>query len=443
MGWQNMVYRIINGRILGKPNTELVPEDAARLGAIIGTWYGKKSLVVTGRDYSPASRMIKRSFISGLMSVGVEVMDFHESVAGEISYAIKKFGARGGLNVANYPALEEHVQLRIYSTPGRELVGEELEEIIKRENIRRVKPHETGWVTYAEYIHSLYSTAILSYIDSHIITSKQLSIVISVSYGPSDKVLPDILSNLGVDYVLINTVKPPIYSQLVYPSFSEIKRVSKIVQAMNSDLGVILSNDASSAIFIDNEGRMLLPEEIIVALSRRLAKNSLVLYSDEIFGFIDKYLQINNISFIRTKVGHGSIIKATNEHRPVLSFNGLGEYIHPGFSLGYDAILTLVKLLESVAYLEKDLSSITKNLAVPKYYVVESTGEPEEVFEKLCSMADHCITFIGGYRVRINNQNIVITKDPIMDSIQIKIDAHAPLLDKIIKKIHKILSSIE
>ena len=61
--------------ITGLCNREITPELATRIGAAYGAYLGEGSYVTTSRDAHMASRMIKRAFISGLLSTGVKVGD--------------------------------------------------------------------------------------------------------------------------------------------------------------------------------------------------------------------------------------------------------------------------------------------------------------------------------------------------------------------------------
>ncbi len=435
-----MVYKFVRGRIVGKPNQEITPEDAAELGAILGSWYGEKSIVVSGRDYNPSSRMLKRAFVAGLMSAGVDVMDFHESLSGEISYSIKRFGARGGVNVSNYPLIEDHVQFRIFTTPGYEVVGDELADIIKNKYIRRTEPGRTGWVTYAEYIHKLYVSALTAFINSDVVASRGFNIVVSTSYGPSDLVLPDLFSSLNVDYILLSSGKRAVKG-FRYPFINEVKKVSEIVRSAGMDLGVILNNDASSLIIVDDSGSPLLPEETSLALLHMIPKGSSIVVSEDTFLFIDEAFSYNGVVVDRTDLSEVAVMKRCSKLRPTLGFNSVGEYVHPPFSLGYDAVLTLAKVLEVLASTGKSLSSIVRSHVYPRYYTIETSLPLEEVAIKICGGREaYCRQYIGGYRVRIMDQNTAITYDPLTDSTKILVDSHAQAIDKIVLLIQETLT---
>ena len=67
-----MSYKVLlpGSRIVGEPNIEFTPEIAASLGAAWGTLL-KEGTVTLARDFRPDSRMLKRAFVAGLMSAGI------------------------------------------------------------------------------------------------------------------------------------------------------------------------------------------------------------------------------------------------------------------------------------------------------------------------------------------------------------------------------------
>jgi len=439
---RGMVYKIVNDRITGIPNLEFTPEDASYLGAVIGSWYGANSIVVSGRDYNPSSRMLKRAFISGLMSVGVEVMDFHESVAGEISYSIKRFGARGGFIVVSNPVLMDHVMFKIFTNPGIEIVGDKLSIILSKKDIRRVDPHNTGWVSYAEYIHRLYISALSSFIAYDRIMEKKFKVVVDVNHGPADKIIPELLSYLGVDFILINASKPSKKEQYTYPYISNIREISNIVRSTNADMGLIFNNDASSFLLLDENGKPLIPEEVLLLHSLRIPKEAEVMYTSECFGFVNDLLLMRNIKAYRIKGSIADFLSKIAEKRPIIGLDCMGGTIHPLFNLGFDAILGFLKVLEALAYTDKKVSEVIKYHMYPKYYVVETGIDLGEVAGSICREGiGECKPYIGGYRVKIQSSNVVLTHDPIDDVTKILVDIKSPNIGKILETIQGVLST--
>ncbi len=435
-----MVYKFIHGRIAGIPNKDITPEDIARLGAILGSWYGKGTLVVSGRDYSPASRMLKRALLAGLVSTGVDVMDFHESFSGEIAFAIKRFGARGGVNVSGYPVIDKHIQFRIYTNPGYEIIGERLDGILKNTVLERVDPRETGWITYAEYIHKLYMSSLTSFVDTDPIANAGLRIAIDLCNGPVDKILLDLLNEIGVEAIVLGAGRQSSSYWSTYPYFDRIKRVSDIVRTIGLDLGIVLNNDGSAVIVVDENGKPLLPEETCLVLLSNLSSGSQVVASKDTLSFLKQ--EARNIGVEVTRYGmEEEVIETCARERPALCLTSIGEYIHPLFSLGYDAVLTLLLILETLALTDKPLSKILGRYKQTRYYVLESNRDLREIIEKLCRVENiYCRPYMAGYRVLVNNVSTVVTQDPITETTRILIDSYTSEITAIVNAINNIIA---
>ena len=61
--------------VQGLINVDLTPEMALRLGAALGTALKRGARVVASREAPAACRMLKRAFITGVLSTGVDVAD--------------------------------------------------------------------------------------------------------------------------------------------------------------------------------------------------------------------------------------------------------------------------------------------------------------------------------------------------------------------------------
>ena len=335
-----------DNRIIGVPNRDFTPDEAARLGEQFGSALGKGSVVVSGRDYNPASRMLKRAFTSGLMSVGVEVMDFHESLSGEISFSIKRFGAKGGFLFTTSHSVKDSVMLKLFKSPGYELLASRLS--IGESEVKRVGLGEIGWVMYSEYIHKLYVSALLSFVKVDEIITRGFRVVVHTAYSPADTIVPDVLKALEVDYVLLHNVKAKAYESM-YPFTKELERVADIVRATEAEIGVVVNNDASSLVVLDEKGRILLPEELMMLITLNAPRGSQVIAETRVPGVFKELLASREVSV--AEVGsEENLIDSMYKARPFIALRHTGHFAVPLFSLGYDALITLVKLLESLAF---------------------------------------------------------------------------------------------
>ncbi len=419
------------GRIIGVPNRDILGEDAVYLGTLLGSWLGKGSIVITGRDYAPASRMIKRALAAGFMAAGVDVMDLHSAVMGEVAYAMKRFGASGGVLVSQYPLEPPAVQIRVFHAPGREVVGDELRSLLGGEP-RRVDPGEAGWLVYAEYIHDLYVSAIKSFIDLGAM-KRRLRVAVSLGQGPASRVIPGLLDDMVADYVLTGLAKPPSHEPLRYPLLGEIEKVSNMVRELGLDAGFVLNNDASAMIVVDERGNVLLPEETGLALATDLPEGSHVVIDERCMGFLAESLSGSHSVYAAPREP-GAVARTVVEKRPALGLSGLGEYIYPLFSLGYDAVLAMAKLIEVLDRGGGKLSRLAMT-TVPKYYEITAPIDPGEAARLVCG--ERCEPFIAGYRWLGDGARGAVVPGP--GGARILIDALSPGAGEEIRRISRVL----
>jgi len=363
--------RLSRGRIGGYVNTELTPEIAAELGAVLGTMLGERSIIVTARDYYPPSRMIKRAFTAGLMSTGATVIDFHATTTPELVFAIKRFGAKAGVQFTVSNVEENYINFKIFDFQGIEYSADRLDnmrERLRREKIIRTRPERIGWVTYAEYIHDIYVASLINYIDADPIINTNLKILADLNYGPANIVLSDILSQLGVDLITLNAHKPPLYKGVFnIPHPGSINVLSKAVKAMGANLGVAFSADASHIFVVDEQGIPLEPEELFVLLARFNASEA-VITTTSTSQLIEKSLEPLGFKIYRVEYTPDSVSRSLRRKRVAFGGTDCGEYIFSGFTYSPDGILSLLKILELISKIDKQLSELRKEIRKPRRY---------------------------------------------------------------------------
>src|SRR5215208_3102916 len=85
--------------VTGIVNVDVTPETATRLAMAYGTTLRRGDKIVASRDAHPASRMIKRAMIAGLVATGVSAEDLRVSTASVTRFEISNTSSPGGFHV--------------------------------------------------------------------------------------------------------------------------------------------------------------------------------------------------------------------------------------------------------------------------------------------------------------------------------------------------------
>ncbi len=417
------------GRICGTANIQLTPENMAELGAALGTLLGEGSLVVMARDYYPPSRMLKRAFSAGLMSAGITVMDFHGATLPELAFSIKRFGAKAGIQFTVSPFRENNVNLKILDSTGAEFTYEKLNELLRlyeTKHIIRTIPKRIGWVSYAEYIHDIYVASLTSFLDIDPILSFSPKVVVDSNFGPSSAVLPDFLSEIGVNHITLNSHKPPIHKSVSHlPPIESLFTLSRIVTAANAQLGAAFSADASRIVLIDDRGKILTPDEVTAILIKFLPENSRIAVSYTMSKIVDKVAEQRKIKVSRVKGLIGDISRHLRRIRAIFGATDGGEFIFPHFSIAPDALLTLGKIIESLSIAEINLSKVKNELPSINIHSVEiNLGEitPNMFVDYIINNFEEIVLTISGIKIIVNDTCIYIDFIPQRNKVRFSVE---------------------
>lgn len=400
-----------DGRISGVVNKSLTPDVAAELGSALGTILGEGSVVVTARDNYPPSRMLKRAFSAGLMSTGITVMDFHAATTPELVFAIKRLGAKAGVQFTMSPLARDSVTVKLFDAYGIELSRERVREVEERARTGRFilsLPSSIGWVTYAEYIHDIYTAAVVNYVDVNVIAAARLRIVCDANFGPSSEVLPNLLSDVGVEGIFLNAHRPPVRGTISHmPSPAARLSLREMVKASNAALGAAFCADATRVFLVDDSGQPLLSEEILGVLLLGMPAGTRLIVSEAMMSVVDKVASSVGAKLARFRGSMHDLTRAARRAGSHVVATCGGEFAFMDFSAAPDGILTLMKVVELMARQGETLSGLREKL--PELNLVRETVRSDGVDYlsllnelKRQKKADAIVT-ISGLRVRVGS----------------------------------------
>ncbi|MCX6380259.1 MAG: hypothetical protein NT023_12430, partial [Armatimonadetes bacterium] len=203
--WAGSLFR--NTGVMGIANIELTPDLACKLGASFGGYLKRGATVVTGRDSGAVSRMLKRAMISGLLSVGVNVLDTRSMPLPVIRHSILGAGAGGGVHVRITPndprmaVIEFFDEQGIYVSKNAE---RKIETIFFREDFRRVDVEQVGELEFAGRVVEQYAEAFYHRVTASAIKERKLKIVADFAYGRLANTYPALLGKMGCELVALN-----------------------------------------------------------------------------------------------------------------------------------------------------------------------------------------------------------------------------------------------
>ncbi|MHA2089878.1 MAG: hypothetical protein ACW98K_03385 [Candidatus Kariarchaeaceae archaeon] len=360
--------KLIGERIVGGFN-ELRPEISATLGGAVGSWLKNKATIAIARDFRADSRMMKRAFTAGLMSTGVSALDFHGVPTPLLQFYIRRFGADAGVMFTSGHYEGDKTGIRIFDETGAELTSKKLSEIRKilvSHKIRRVPPAEMTDISDATGAIDVYIAAIKNIINRETVSKSKFRVVIDAALGPVSYVLPNILTDMNVDVIAINSFNPKIIPKNL-PNSESLVSLAKTVKANDADLGVAFDVEGSRVVICDENGTLRSSDRIAAGLAARVVQQSrgVMVISESMSKSIENIVESygeGKQRVYRIRDQPGAIAKAIRENQAMFGASDTGSFWAPAFTVDSDGIFTSLKLLELLAAEERPLSRYLESL---------------------------------------------------------------------------------
>src|SRR4030066_1446730 len=115
--------------IRGLVNVELTPEMAIKIGAAIGTFFGKNKNLLLGYDARTSGPMFARAVIAGLTATGCNVYFAGMASTPALQYAVKNHCMGGGVIITASHNPPEYNGIKVIWNDGIEISHEQEIEI--------------------------------------------------------------------------------------------------------------------------------------------------------------------------------------------------------------------------------------------------------------------------------------------------------------------------
>lgn len=368
--------------IAGLANIEITPEFALKLGAAYGAFLEKGATICTSRDAHPASRMINRSIICGLISVGVDVHDLRVMPTPIARHTIKSIGARGGIHARISPDDPRSIVIEFFDSRGIAIdkgTERKIENLFFREDFRRTPMDEVGLIDFPARALDEYTEGFFAKLSADPVRRAHFKVVVDYAFGNTYLVLPLLLGKLGCDTVAINAIPDSLKSREAAAHQKEgLAQLADIVTTLRADLGVRMDSDGERLILIDGQGKIIEGPRLLAlaALMTWMAKpGALVAVPVTQSQAFETLGERFGGTVIRTKTDSRSLMHTASlgQKRIALAGSGEGALIFPEFQQGFDAMFAFAKILELLALRTTTLGELAAQL--PAFHTAEGVVE--------------------------------------------------------------------
>ncbi|HYA00945.1 MAG TPA: sugar phosphate nucleotidyltransferase [Candidatus Binatia bacterium] len=397
----------------GLINVEFTPEFCARLGAAFSATLPRGATISVARDQARSSRMIMRAVAAGMVSAGARVRDLDQLPVPVCQFATRGSHSDAGLHVLASPLDQRSADIRILDRDGLPIdkrAERRLENLFFREDFRRAAFYEMGDIEPFAALPE-YAAHLLQSVDQKAIRDAKFRVLIDYDYSQASQVLPEVLHQLGVTTVPLNAGLAEGPHHRTVPDETAL-----ITRTIRADVGCLFNPTGERLSVIDDQGVALTPYELFAILVRWWARPGVVLAPASSPQWVSTVIEECGASLLTTLGEPAQVLRASAIPDACLATDGEGGFIWPYFFSAFDAMHTLVKLLELRAHAGEPLSSArarlprTAYLTTTEFVPWDAKGRVMRVL--LEEHRDQQLDLVDGIKVFVDGGFVLVRPDP-------------------------------
>ncbi|MCL2929828.1 MAG: mannose-1-phosphate guanyltransferase [Trichodesmium sp. MAG_R01] len=368
--WGTTAQRNLFGQrgVQGLANIDITPDFAVKLGAAYGSTLKNGSTVSVSRDQRNISRMVSRSLIAGLMSVGINVINLQSTAIPIARTILPTMNLVGGLHVRLSPDRSDQILIEIFDYQGiniSKVKEKNIEGAYFKEDFRRVQISEIGNMIDRHEVLNAYSKGFENLLNSEAIRYSKSKVVIDYCYGVSGAVLPQLLTKFGCDAVVLNASLKET-SLGIEERENLLDQLGRVVEALQANVGVQVTANGEQLILVDEVGSAIRGETLtalMVNLMLTAHPRGTVVVPINASAAVEQIAHRHDSHVIRTKANPTALMKACQiNHNVVLGGSGDMGFIFPKLHPGFDAMFCIAKVIEMLTIQERSLGQITADI---------------------------------------------------------------------------------
>ncbi len=326
------------------------------------------SRIVIGKDTRLSGYMIESSLLSGICSMGTDVILVGPVPTPGIAFLTINLDADAGIVISASHNPYQDNGIKIFSKNGYKLSDEEemqIEELVlsrklpnlltDSENLGRVSREEDASGRYIVFLKNSFPKNL---------DLEGMKIVLDCANGATYKVAPTIFKEMRAEVIALNVSPNGCNINLdcgaLYP-----ETLAKKVIETGSNIGLAFDGDGDRLIAVDEKGNIINGDRMIAICAKRL-KDENMLKNNTVVTTVMSNLGLSlafkemGIKNIATKVGDRYVLEEMIKNDCILGGEDSGHIIFKEYHTTGDGILTALQLLSVMKKEKKSLFELSK-----------------------------------------------------------------------------------
>ncbi|MBP2628717.1 MAG: phosphoglucomutase/phosphomannomutase alpha/beta/alpha domain [Firmicutes bacterium] len=387
--------------IRGIAGTELTNDIAHKIGLAVGVKLtGQK--VVVGGDIRLSTLVLKDIMIKALMQSGCEVIDIGTVATPVFYYALKATGGTGGVMVtaSHNPGPYNGFKLVLGPNPISEADICEIQKMVED----GVSVSGSGTVRKLSIVDEYIAyTAKLA-------QSSKMRVVVDAGNGATSEIAPALFRQLGYDVVELYCQPDGNFpNRSPNPALAEnLQGLGEKVRESGASLGVAFDGDGDRVAFVDENGRPVDNDDIIVVVARYYLEQGpgTIIYDAKCSMVAPEQITSAGGQAVMARAGHTFSKAAFIREKALFAGEISGHFFFR--ELGYDdgmfAALKVCEFVASHGSLAELVDEIPNYILTPDIRIPYKGTDKEAILDTAAGkLAKYCPNRIDGVRIEFND----------------------------------------
>ena len=380
--------------VRGVANSELTPELAFKLGRFGGYVLRQHAkdiahpLVLVARDTRISGQLLEYALVSGLLSVGIEVLQLGVIPTPGVAYLTRIQGAVAGvmISASHNPAGDNGI--KFFGADGFKLSDEqeyEIEAYLDQEGDDLPRPSADGLGTVDEYPEGVLKYA--QYLQTTIPDDLSgITVCLDAANGAASPVVNRLFADLETDFYTMGANPDGInINKGVGSTHPDV--LGKFVIEKKADVGLAFDGDADRCIAVDENWRIIDGDRIMYRCGKylkernKLNQNTIVSTVMSNLGF-HLAVEAEGMTALKTQVGDRYVVEEMRKNGYNLGGEQSGHVVFLEMNTTGDGLLTGIQLLNVMKQTGKKLSELADEVTLyPQELVNVRVSEKDGVME--------------------------------------------------------------
>lgn len=376
--------------VRGIANTELTPELAFKLGRVGGyclTRGAAKPKVLVGRDTRISGHMLEGALVSGLLSIGAEVMRLGVISTPGVAFLTRALNAQAGVMIsASHNPVEDN-GIKFFGKNGFKLSDEQqnqMEELLAKDvddlprpiggDIGHVSDYFEGGQKYMQFLKQTVDVDDFA----------GIHVALDCAHGATSALAPHVFADLEADISTMGAAPNGVNINEGVGSTTP-EALADFLLEKDADVGLAFDGDGDRLIAVDEKGNIVDGDQIMFICAKYLKREGRLKYDTVVstvmsnLGFY-KALEAEGICDVQTPVGDRYVMEEMRNGGYVLGGEQSGHIIFLEHTTTGDGMLTALQLVNIMKMTEKPLSELAAEMEkYPQHLVNVKVQDKEHV----------------------------------------------------------------